>query len=99
MNLWEYNSYKKDYKGYIVLFKVQCKIRAKERELQEIIEKFKRRQAMTVSELITKLQAFSPDAQVNFTPDDERIFKREVFPIDEVFEIKGKSEFAGVYLA
>ena len=56
-------------------------------------------ETMTVSELITKLQAFSPDTQVNFTFwDDERILKHKVFPIDEVFEIKG-SEFAGVYLA
>ncbi len=52
---------------------------------------------MTVSEMIEKLQMFSPDAEVKAVFQGDNPFNRESSPVDEIYEIKGNRLYSGVY--
>lgn len=52
---------------------------------------------MTVSEMIEKLQSFSPDAEVKAIFQGDNPFQREANPVDEIYEIKGHRLWSGVY--
>lgn len=52
---------------------------------------------MTVSEMIEKLQMFSPDAEVKAVFQGDNPFNREANPVDEIYEIKGHRLWSGVY--
>lgn len=52
---------------------------------------------MTVSELIERLQKFTPDAQVKAVFQNDNPFYVSANPVDEVYEIKGHRQCEGVY--
>lgn len=53
---------------------------------------------MTVTELIEKLQSFSPDAEVKAIFQGDSPFELVTYPVIVIYELKGHRQCDGVYI-